>query len=123
VFQKAHSLDYYSFKVYQMEDTLYTSNSRNETKAVGTTSIKVSEMLQPGVREVIVIGNVSTGGQIVTISIGRPSAANAGIPIYPGSVWSEYQDARFNPSNDEIWLIASAAAGSVSIYERIKVKG
>jgi len=106
---------------FEQGENYQIANSRNQTQTITTTSVKISEMLRPGIREAIILGNNSVGGQVLTISIGTPSAANAGIVLLPGAVWSEYQDARFDPTNDTIYCISSAAGGILTIYERIKV--
>jgi hypothetical protein len=96
-------------------------NSRNETKTIGTTAEKIGSRLPLGTRKVIVFTNVSTAGQIITISTGGANAANAGIPLRVGDKWVESEDNTFKPSNDEWWAIADGAGATLAIYERQKV--
>lgn len=93
---------------------------RNAAVAVGTTAVQLALKLETGQRKSLVITNTSTGGQIITIATGQSGVqALAGIVLYPGGSWSESLDSSFIPSNLEFWAIASAAAGSVAIQERI----
>ena len=93
-------------------------NSRNTTATIGTTAVKIAERLPLGTRKVIVYTNVSTAGQIITISTGGANAANAGIPLRVGDKWTESEDNTFRPSNDEWWAISDGAAATLAIYER-----
>jgi hypothetical protein len=93
---------------------------RNSTLSVGVTSVKVSNQLYEGQRAVLVLTNTSTGGQVITIQVNEQAqATGAGIVLYPGGSWSESVDSSFRPSNLEYWAIASAAAGTLAIHERI----
>ena len=104
-----------------VEGSYQVANSRNEVRTIGTDSVKISEMLRPGIRQIISLSNRSTAGQTLTISIGRPGKDNEGIPLLPGYSWVETEDAKFNVNSDEIWVISDAIGGTLSIYERIKV--
>lgn len=95
---------------------------RNASIAVGTTPVRVSPELLQGQRSVIVLTNTSTAGQVITIQTGEQAqTAGAGIILYAGGSWSESVDSAFQPSNLEYWAVASAAAGSLAIQERIKL--
>jgi len=93
-------------------------NSRNTISTIGTTATKIGERLPLGTRKVIVFTNVSTAGQIITISTGGANAANAGIPLRVGDKWVESEDNTFKPSGAEWWAIADGAAATLAIYER-----
>jgi len=96
-------------------------NSRNTSSTIGTTAVKIAEKLPVGIRQVIVLTNVSTTGQIITISTGGANAAGAGIPLRIGDKWTESTDSGFNPTNEQIWAIADAANATLAVYERQKV--
>lgn len=93
---------------------------RDVTIAVGTTSVELSGEITEHQRKVIVITNVSTGGQIITLAIGKEAVANQGIVLYPTGAWAESIDSQFIPTNKRIAAIASAAGGSVTIHERVE---
>ena len=95
---------------------------RNKSVSVGTTSVLLAPTLDIGQRDVLCVTNTSTGGQIVTISVGAPAVSGSGIVLYPGGSWSESVDSAFIPANLDFWVVASGASASVAIHERIKQK-
>ena len=96
-------------------------NNRNTTITIGTTATKICERLPLGIRKVLVIGNQSLAGQIATLGIGGAVAANNGINVLVGGKWVESIDSRFEPTNEEIWAIGTAADTILTIYERLAV--
>jgi hypothetical protein len=95
-------------------------NTRQTSIVVGTTSVLVSEaQIGDTQRKVLVLTNTSAGGQTITLSFGDEAVANNGIVLYPTGAWSESLDSAYTPSNDRIFAIASAAAGQISVYERV----
>ena len=99
-----------------------TDRIRNASLAVGTTGVIIAPQLFEGQRSVLVITNTSTAGQIITLQTGEQAqAGGAGIILYPAGSWSESIDSAFMPSNLEYWAVASAAAGTIAIQERIKI--
>ena len=93
---------------------------RNETQTIGTTAVIVAEsVMPPNIRRAIVFTNVSTAGQVITLSWGKEATAGAGITLYPAGSWSETLDARFTPSQERIWAIADAITGTLAIHERL----
>lgn len=93
---------------------------RNASVSVGTSATLVAEQLLYGQRKAIVLTNISTGGQVIYLSVGQqPSATGSGIPLYPAGSWSESLDSAFIPTNAQIWAISTAAAGTLAIHERL----
>jgi hypothetical protein len=93
---------------------------RDATITVGATSTELSpDIRSSGQRQAIVITNTSTGGQVVTLAFGKDAVASVGIVLYPTGAWAESIDSAFIPSNERITAIASAAAGTVTIHERV----
>lgn len=86
---------------------------------VGTDSVVLSPELTNQMRHAIIITNISTGGQTITIGIGKEAVANRGIILFPGAVYHETIDPKFRPTNAQICAISSLAGGSVAVHERI----
>jgi len=93
---------------------------RDALITVGASSIEVSPEIYTGKRVVVVITNVSTGGQVVTLAVGKEATAGTGIVLYPTGAWAESEDASFKPTKQRITAIASAAGGAVTIHERVE---
>jgi len=92
---------------------------RNATLAVSTTALRVSNNYT-GLgtkRSVIVLTN--TGATNLTLSWGRQAVAGEGIILYPTGAWSESIDSAYIPSPLDIWVISSAAGGTLGIHERL----
>ena len=92
---------------------------RDVVVAVGTTSTELSTQIGDHQRKVIVITNISTGGQVISLAFGKEAVAGYGIVLYPTGAWAESIDSAFIPTNLRITAVASAAAGSVTIHERV----
>jgi len=93
---------------------------RNVQVSVGTTQIPVSAQVKEGQRQVILFTNVSTGGEVITLSLGEEAQALAGIPLTAfGSSWSETIDSAFSPSALQWYAVCSGAGGKLSIHERL----
>jgi len=95
-------------------------NNRNATVTVGTTAVKVCDRLPKGIRKVLVLGNESTAGQIITLGFGNATAVNQGIPVRTGGRWTEVTDSGYETTSGEVWAIASAGSGTLTVYERQK---
>jgi len=94
---------------------------RNSSQTIGTTQEAVTLQVRDKQRELITFVNTSTGGQIITLSLGQEAAAGAGIVLYPaGGSWSEAIDATFIPSELKWYAVSSAAGAILAIHERIK---
>lgn len=88
------------------------------TLSVGTSVVEVVPEKTTRQRTVIVITNTSTLNQRISIGIGQDAVDGVGLVLYAGSTYTENIDAAFTPTNARITAIASAAGGSISIYER-----
>jgi hypothetical protein len=87
---------------------------------VDATAVDIVSQLEPGVQRALInIVNTSTGGQVISISIGKDATPGAGIVLYPGGSLSEAIDAAFIPSNERYSAISSASGGSVALQERL----
>jgi len=100
-----------------------TELKRNTALTVGTDLVMVSAAIAQGQRTVISLTNVSTGAQVISVSVGAQAAAGGSIVLHSGASWVESIDSAFRPTNDEITAIASAAGGSLAIHERIAGTG
>ena len=98
-------------------------NIRNGTQTIGTTAVIVVPPLMRGQRTALTIINTSTAGQTISRSLGEEAVAGNSIVLYPGGSWSESRDSVFVPSNERVWAIASAAAATIAIHERVKAGG
>jgi hypothetical protein len=86
---------------------------RNESVPVGATSVLLSNA-KP--RKEIYVTN--TGATNITISIGIPAVAGAGILIGPLGYWFGSVGNNFKPVEHDIFVISSAAGGTLAIFER-----
>jgi len=93
---------------------------RQVSLSVGASVVEVSPELGTGQREVISMTNTSTGGQIISLAWGQDAVVGVGVPVYPGSTWSESIDNNFKPSNARITAIASGAGGTLAVHERVR---
>jgi len=102
-----------------------TEINRNASLTIGTTLVEVSQALNypTNERKVISLINNSSGGQKITISIGDEAAGSAGIILSPGGYYHESHDAGFTPTQSRITAVSDLAAGSLSIQERIIIRG
>jgi len=95
--------------------------NRNQTLAVGTASVVVSEQKDNNnsERSSIILINTSTAGQVITLSIDQEAVAGAGIVLSVGGVWQDSKDGGYKPTQKQIYAISSGAAGQLSIQERL----
>ncbi len=94
---------------------------RNAALSVGTTEVEVSRQITVGLRKVIVLTNVSTGTQRISLSINGNAVDSSSIVLFPYDSWIESIDSSFIPTQAQIRAIASAASGTLAIHERIEV--
>jgi len=92
---------------------------RDDVITVGATSAEVSPEIDTQ-RNVLVITNTSTAGQIISLAFAKEAVAGKGIILYPTGSWAESIDSAFKPTKARITAIASAAGGSVTIHERVE---
>lgn len=100
---------------------MVTQIIRNESATVGTSNVSISSAITVGQRYVLNVKNISTGGQIITLSWQTQAQANQGVVLNPGDAWSESVDSAFVPLNTEVFAISDAAGGTIAIHERILV--
>jgi hypothetical protein len=100
-----------------------TIQNRNTALTIGTTQVIVSPRIPEATRKVLVLTNVSTGTQRISIGINAAAVDSTSITLYPGDSWVESIDAAFTPTTDEITAVASAASATLAIHERIDVPG
>lgn len=99
-------------------------NIRNTQIDVGTSPVVISEE-QDGTtseRSVIVITNISTSTQVITISPADEAQATKGIPLNVGGWYCDSAEGGYKPTQRRITAISSAAGGSVSVHERVQLK-
>lgn len=92
---------------------------RNELIAIGTSSLVVGANFESLnlKRKNIIITNTSTGGEVITISVGQEAVANQGIVLYAGGSWDANVQGVFLPPQVRISAISSAIGGQLSVYE------
>lgn len=98
-------------------------NILSKTQTITATSTVVLPVLRQGQRTALIVTNISTGGQTVTLNWGGEATANNGVVLYPGGTWSESRDAAFIPSNKDVWAVASGAGATIAVHERVQVGG
>lgn len=98
--------------------------TNNKSISVGTDAIVVSEAKLTGYSERtrLIITNTSAAAQNVSISVGNEAASGAGIMLYPGGSISWEKDSLTIPQS-RVFAIASAAAGTIAVYEEVLNRG
>jgi len=86
---------------------------RNETATIGATSTLLSSAKR---RKEIYITN--TGATNLSISIGTQAVAGSGVLIGPFGYWFSVVGPEYRPPEHDIYVISSAAGGTLAIYER-----
>ena len=97
--------------------------TRDVSVSVGASSVELSPLMNNYARDILVITNTSTGGQVISIGVGQDAVAGLGIVMQPGQSYIESLDSAFTPTNDRITAIASAAGGASTIHERAHLIG
>ena len=82
---------------------------------VGTSSVNV---LPDQKRVLYSIVNSSTGGQVITLNLGRVAVAGAGIVLAPGQAWVDSNGEGYECYQGPIQAIASGAGGAASVFAR-----
>lgn len=98
-----------------MENNINTSVNIGDTATV----ISVERDNNNGKRASIIITNISTGGELVSISIDSTAVDGVGIVLSPGGVWSDSRDGGYWPTQKHITAIGSAAGATIAIQERV----
>ena len=85
------------------------------TISVGTTPILLFELrLLP--RKDMIISNISTGNQSITVSEGVPVSVHSGVKIPPGASYSLQPG---TVSFNRVWIVSDGANGLVNYLERL----
>lgn len=104
---------------------MVTEINRNMDITVGTSVVIVSEEVRypQQERKLFTLINNSTGGQVITVAIGDQATTNKGIVLSPGGYYQESHDAGFTPTQTHITAVSDLAGGSLSVQERLIVRG
>jgi len=96
--------------------------NRNESVAIGTTSVLISPLQAEDTTEIIAIKNTSTAGQKITltIGIGTTAVSGAGIVLNPSETYVESTESTFFATYEPISAISDAAGGTIAFYQRIR---
>lgn len=101
--------------------TTYQEAARNESVAVGTSSITVSTARQAGLpRKSITIRNSSPNStDIITLNFGAtPAVANAGIILRQNDCITDANDGDYKCWQGTITAICATSTGTLAIFER-----
>lgn len=104
-------------------ESVPTGNSSSRSATIDTASVEVSRAMIFAKRIFFSIINTSTAGQVITITFAQAATNGAGIVLSPGGYYAESKSDTFNPTDEQINAISSAAGGSVAITERIHTPG
>lgn len=91
----------------------YSQIVRNDTVAVDTASVTVSE---PKPRMTWYAKN--TGATTITLNFGRSAVANTAIVLAPGDAAGESANEGYVPYDGTITAIGSGAGGTLSFFEK-----
>lgn len=97
-------------------------DERDVSVTVDTSSLEVAPDLAGGSarRVTIIVTNISTGGQVISLAKNKAAQANKGAVLYPGGSWSQSRSDDFQPTQTQINAISSAAGGIVAVSESIE---
>ena len=95
----------------------------NKSMTVGTTSEIVSDTQYNAQRTVLFISNTSAAGQKVSILIGEEAVIGKGITIGSGGFYQDSKGENYNPSNEQVNIISDAAGATISVHERVIMRG
>lgn len=93
--------------------------ARQTSVVVGTSNVLIADdHLSTTPRIEIIFTNVSTAGQVISLAAGTPAVAGTGIVLQPNQSYAASIDSAY-PVYQGAWnAIASAAAGTLAIFER-----
>lgn len=93
------------------------SGSRNVAITVDATSLQVADVNYG--RKVLYMRNSSTGGQLISITMGTTAAIlNAGITLSTGQNFADSNSEGYTVWTGQVQAISSAAGGILSLFER-----
>jgi len=85
---------------------------------VGVTPVDLSPEKGDGMRTLLIVTNLSSGGQVVYIAVGKDASTSDAIALQPFGVYQETLDARFTPTSKRISAVSNLAGATVAIHER-----
>lgn len=93
----------------------------SETQTIGTSAsvVSVEKGNANGRRIVFIIQNTSVGGQVVSLGFGSEAVASSGIVVNPGGYWMDSKDSGYEPMQQQVTAIASAAGATIAVFERV----
>jgi len=95
---------------------------RDDSVAIETHSEVISQECYQE-RTFISITNTSTGGQVINLAFGKEAQTGKGITLYPGGFYNESRDGINQITQKQISGISSLAGGTVSVAERVLMRG
>jgi len=97
--------------------------TRDTQQTIAATSTIIAEALYaPNYREVLILRNVSTLGEVISIAVGTAAVAQNGIVLNPNDSVTFAIDGAYTPSNDRFNAIGSAATAKLAIHEEMNVR-
>jgi len=69
-------------------------------------------------RKLLILKNISTGGQTIWLAWGTDAVASQGVELAPNAVYAESEDSAFKPLGFKISAIASAVSAVMTRHER-----
>lgn len=90
--------------------------ARNESLTVTTASQNITQRDEH--RQIFILTNYSTGGQVITITFGQVAVAGVGVVLNPGEKYGEADGDNFECYKGVINCISSAAGGTLAVYTR-----
>jgi len=103
--------------------TLNENVPYNAVINVSTSSVELSGEKTNLQRKTLIITNISSGNQIITLGVGTEAVANQGIVLQPNGIYMENMDSGYIPTNMRITAISSGLNGQVSVHERTAPAG
>ena len=95
---------------------------RDAVLTLGATDTTISEAVYNGNRANVVLTNTSTGGEVISISIGTAAVSGQGIVLQPNQALVFSKDSGYTPSNMRISGVDDGAGtGTLAIHEEIDV--
>ena len=95
---------------------------RDASYTLATTSQVILDTIPPNARrKAFIITNTSTGGESVTIGHGGDAISGRGIVLWPTFTHGESRGEQFNPYQNRITALGSAATATIAVHETLEV--
>jgi hypothetical protein len=98
------------------------SVTSRQVVTVGATSVNVLRDTVYNEPILFILTNVSTGGQNINIAFSQDAVVGQGLKLSPGGIYMEAEDSDFKPTSEDIYAIADAAGGSLSVVIRNRIR-